>query len=112
MSTRRSPPPARDPKGLYAKARAGMLANFTGIDSPYEAPEEPELHLDTTRLSPEEAAAAIVARLLDDLVQVVADKPRRPARQRATSTITSGSAMVSAMSISAASGNQGQPATQ
>jgi bifunctional enzyme CysN/CysC len=37
----------RDPKGLYAKARAGELRNFTGVDSPYEAPLEPELHLHT-----------------------------------------------------------------
>ena len=46
----------RDPKGLYAKARAGELSNFTGIDSPYEAPESPEIRIDTTSLSPEEAA--------------------------------------------------------
>ena len=39
---------ARDPKGLYAKCRAGRLPNFTGIDSPYEAPESPDLVLDTT----------------------------------------------------------------
>ncbi|TCT18199.1 sulfate adenylyltransferase subunit CysN [Thiobaca trueperi] len=51
---------ARDPKGLYRKARAGMLKNFTGIDSPYEAPEEPEIRIDTTRLSAEEAAEIIV----------------------------------------------------
>ena len=38
----------RDVKGLYAKARAGELANFTGIDSPYEAPETPEIRIDTT----------------------------------------------------------------
>ena len=43
---------ARDPKGLYAKARRGELANFTGIDSPYEAPQAPELRLDTDTLSP------------------------------------------------------------
>ena len=42
----------RDPKGLYAKARRGELANFTGIDSPYEPPENPEVRLDTTTLSP------------------------------------------------------------
>ena len=54
----------RDPKGLYAKARAGELANFTGIDSPYEAPEKPDLHIDTTKMSAEEAADAIVATLL------------------------------------------------
>ena len=39
---------ARDVKGLYRKARAGLIPNFTGIDSPYEAPEHPELHLDAT----------------------------------------------------------------
>ncbi|MEQ1510152.1 MAG: sulfate adenylyltransferase subunit CysN [Sphingopyxis sp.] len=54
----------RDVKGLYKKARAGQLANFTGIDSPYEAPENPELHIDTTKMSAEAAADAIVARLL------------------------------------------------
>ena len=55
---------ARDVKGLYRKARAGQLKNFTGIDSPYEAPEAPELHIDTTKISPEEAADAIVAKLI------------------------------------------------
>jgi bifunctional enzyme CysN/CysC len=55
----------RDVKGLYAKARAGELPNFTGIDSPYEAPEDPELRVDTTRLSAEEAAEKIVEALLE-----------------------------------------------
>jgi bifunctional enzyme CysN/CysC len=54
----------RDVKGLYAKARAGELKNFTGIDSPYEAPESPEIHIDTTKLSSEEAADLIVEELL------------------------------------------------
>ena len=54
----------RDVKGLYKKARAGELANFTGIDSPYEVPENPEIRIDTTRMSPEEAAQTIVERLL------------------------------------------------
>jgi bifunctional enzyme CysN/CysC len=54
----------RDVKGLYAKARAGKLANFTGIDSPYEPPEAPELRLDTTALGPEAAADRVVAALL------------------------------------------------
>ena len=54
---------ARDVKGLYAKARAGELPNFTGIDSPYEPPEKPELWIDTTRMSAEEAADAIIAAL-------------------------------------------------
>jgi len=54
----------RDVKGLYRKARAGQLKNFTGIDSPYEAPLEPELRIDTTSTTAEEAAEAIVQRLL------------------------------------------------
>jgi bifunctional enzyme CysN/CysC len=53
----------RDPKGLYKKARRGELKNFTGIDSPYEAPENPELRLDTTALTPEAAADAVIALL-------------------------------------------------
>ena len=56
---------ARDVKGLYAKARAGELPNFTGIDSPYEPPENPELWIDTTRLSAEAAAELIVDRLME-----------------------------------------------
>jgi bifunctional enzyme CysN/CysC len=54
----------RDVKGLYKKARAGQLKNFTGIDSPYEAPETPEIRIDTTAMSPEEAADLIIDRLL------------------------------------------------
>ncbi len=56
---------ARDPKGLYKKARDGKLANFTGIDSPYEAPLEPELHIKTVELSSEEATERIVQSLKD-----------------------------------------------
>ncbi|TCP34119.1 sulfate adenylyltransferase subunit CysN [Sphingomonas sp. BK235] len=55
---------ARDVKGLYAKARAGQLANFTGIDSPYEPPEAPELRVDTAAEDAEAAAERIVAWLL------------------------------------------------
>ena len=55
---------ARDRKGLYAKARRGELVNFTGIDSPYEPPESPELHLDSSgTVPPEELAAAVVEHL-------------------------------------------------
>jgi len=50
----------RDPKGLYKKARRGELKNFTGIDSPYEPPERPEIHLRTEQLSPEEAAEQVL----------------------------------------------------
>ncbi|RAK51232.1 adenylyl-sulfate kinase, partial [Phenylobacterium deserti] len=53
----------RDVKGLYKKARAGELKNFTGVDSPYEPPENPEIRIDTTQLTPEAAAELIVARL-------------------------------------------------
>ncbi|MDX6525075.1 MAG: bifunctional enzyme CysN/CysC, partial [Gaiellales bacterium] len=54
---------SRDPKGLYRKARRGELKNFTGIDSPYEAPEQPELRIDSGELSAEEAADAVIAAL-------------------------------------------------
>ncbi|MDB5687688.1 MAG: sulfate adenylyltransferase large subunit [Rhizorhabdus sp.] len=54
----------RDVKGLYKKARAGQLKNFTGIDSPYEAPEDPEIRIDTTTMTAEEAAEEIVRRLI------------------------------------------------
>jgi bifunctional enzyme CysN/CysC len=57
---------SRDVKGLYRKARAGELKNFTGIDSPYEAPVNPEIRIDTTEMSAEEAASLIVDCLLGD----------------------------------------------
>ncbi|MEQ8319717.1 MAG: sulfate adenylyltransferase subunit CysN [Rhodospirillales bacterium] len=56
---------SRDPKGLYARARKGEIANFTGISSPYEPPENPELRIDTDALDPDAAAERIV-RLLDN----------------------------------------------
>jgi len=55
---------ARDVKGLYKKARSGELKNFTGVDSPYEPPEDPEIRVDTTTLTAEEAAEEIVRRLI------------------------------------------------
>ena len=55
---------ARDVKGLYRKARAGQLRNFTGIDSPYEAPSAPEIRIDTLSISPERAAELIIEYLL------------------------------------------------
>ena len=53
----------RDAKGLYAKARAGEITNFTGIDSPYEPPEKPDVHIDATAMTAEQAADAIIAAL-------------------------------------------------
>jgi bifunctional enzyme CysN/CysC len=53
----------RDPKGLYKKARRGELKNFTGIDSPYEAPESPEIKIDTTATAPEAAADLVISML-------------------------------------------------
>ena len=54
---------SRDPKGLYKKARAGQISNFTGIDSDYERPENPELVINTAELSLEECARKVVAYL-------------------------------------------------
>ncbi|HEX5046843.1 MAG TPA: bifunctional sulfate adenylyltransferase/adenylylsulfate kinase [Gammaproteobacteria bacterium] len=53
----------RDRKGLYAKARAGILKGFTGIDDPYEVPEKPEMKLDTSELSPDQSAHRILVKL-------------------------------------------------
>ncbi|MFO1338034.1 MAG: sulfate adenylyltransferase subunit CysN [Burkholderiaceae bacterium] len=53
----------RDVKGLYKKARRGEIANFTGITSPYEAPDAPELRIDTTLLNPEQAADAVISKI-------------------------------------------------
>jgi adenylyl-sulfate kinase len=54
---------ARDPKGLYREARAGRLPRFTGIDSPYESPERPELRIDGVRMSPAAGAEAVMSLL-------------------------------------------------
>ncbi|HCY54943.1 MAG TPA: adenylyl-sulfate kinase, partial [Oceanicaulis sp.] len=54
----------RDPKGLYKKAKAGEIRNFTGFDSPYEAPETPELHLRTGEMSADEAAEQVIEQLI------------------------------------------------
>ncbi|MGB6448949.1 MAG: sulfate adenylyltransferase subunit CysN [Xanthobacteraceae bacterium] len=55
----------RDPKGLYAKARAGQLKNFTGVDAPYEPPENPEIHLHTLGRTPEQLTAEVLQALAD-----------------------------------------------
>jgi bifunctional enzyme CysN/CysC len=57
---------SRDVKGLYAKARAGEIKNFTGIDSDYEVPENPEIEIDTSKVSAAEAAEIIVKYLKDN----------------------------------------------
>jgi len=55
----------RDPKGLYQKARAGEIKNFTGIDSPYDVPAHPEIRLDTSRHSVDECVDSLIAYLLE-----------------------------------------------
>ena len=55
----------RDPKGLYAKAKAGQIKNFTGIDAPYEAPEKPEIHLHTLGQTPEQLSEIVLRALAD-----------------------------------------------
>lgn len=56
----------RDPKGMYKKARSGEIKEFTGIDSPYETPENPEIHLQGDHLSPEELADAVIKYLREN----------------------------------------------
>ena len=53
------------PKGLYSKAKAGKIKNFTGVDAPYEGPEAPEVHLQTIGASPDELADRIIKALVD-----------------------------------------------
>jgi len=50
----------RDPKGMYAKARHGEIANFTGVDGSYQAPENPEIRINTTDRTPQESLASIL----------------------------------------------------
>ena len=58
--------PEAAPRRAASKARAGKLVNFTGVDSPYDAPEAPEIRIDTMAMDPEAAADLIVRRLLDE----------------------------------------------
>lgn len=60
----------RDPKGLYAKARAGKLLHMTGIDDPYEPPRRPEIELNGARMTVADSAAAVIAYLLNSRVAV------------------------------------------
>ncbi len=62
----------RDPKGLYKKARAGELKNFTGIDDPYEAPANPELVLDAAKVSPQDGAAILLDYLAKEGISLTA----------------------------------------
>lgn len=55
----------RDPKGLYQRARDGMIKNFTGIDSPYEAPEQPEIHIVNDGIDPEDAVEQVISHLAE-----------------------------------------------
>ena len=57
----------RDVKGLYAKARSGQLTNFTGVDSPYEPPECPDIIIETTEITVEQAADKIIQYLVSEL---------------------------------------------
>ena len=63
----------RDPKGLYRKARAGEIRNFTGIDAPYERPESPEVHLHTAGLRAEQLAEQVTAQLLERIAAPASD---------------------------------------
>jgi len=65
----------RDPKGLYAKAKAGQLKNFTGVDAPYEAPEQPEIHLQTVGKTPAQLAKEILDYLLEHKVIGLSGEP-------------------------------------
>ena len=66
---------SRDRKGLYAKARRGELTNFTGIDSPYEEPDNPEIHIDATGVTTAEESAEAV---IDHLLQIGVLAPPSP----------------------------------
>ncbi|HET9651232.1 MAG TPA: adenylyl-sulfate kinase [Usitatibacter sp.] len=68
---------ARDPKGLYRKARAGQLAAFTGVSAPYECPANPECIIDTSRLTVEESHAQLLQYVLRAFPRVDADELRR-----------------------------------
>jgi sulfate adenylyltransferase len=64
---------ARDRKGLYAKARKGIIPEFTGVSDPYEAPEKPEIRIDTSSMAPMQAAQEILLYLLQENYLSVAD---------------------------------------
>ncbi|MFO7939238.1 MAG: adenylyl-sulfate kinase, partial [Bacteroidales bacterium] len=63
----------RDVKGLYAKARAGVIKNFTGVDAPYEAPEHPDVEIKSDKMTVEQATEA----LLEKIVPKISLKPTK-----------------------------------
>ncbi|NML30813.1 adenylyl-sulfate kinase [Paraburkholderia antibiotica] len=71
---------SRDPKGLYAKARSGEISSFTGVSAPYEAPDAPELRVDTGTLSPAESVAQIFSYLRDHCLETAAQPAVHTAR--------------------------------
>lgn len=71
----------RDPKGLYAKALAGKIRNFSGLDDPYEIPENPDIHIDTTKVSVARAVEYIVTYLVDRKLIQVTRGPRHLSRR-------------------------------
>lgn len=73
----------RDPKGLYAKARQGLVSNLTGVHSPYEVPENPRIRIDTTTSGPTEAAAEIHAVLVEGGVVDPSHDPCRDEKRTA-----------------------------
>ncbi len=75
----------RDPKGLYKKARAGQIKNFTGIDDPYEAPESPEVLVDTNELSVNECAKKILDYLVAN--SIVEDREDKPGMEMEKKTV-------------------------
>lgn len=64
----------RDPKGLYKKAREGVIKEFTGVSAPYEAPEKAEIHLRTDQLSVEESVAKIMEYLIEKGLVTIPEK--------------------------------------
>ena len=72
---------ARDPKGLYAKARAGLIGGFTGIDDPYEPPRNPDVAIDTTVIRPFIAARRVLAKLVSLGYVRQGRSPERPAHE-------------------------------
>ena len=70
---------ARDPKGMYKKARAGKISGFTGVNSPYEAPLAPDMHIDTSAALPVECATQLVSRITSRIAVRQGTKPNESA---------------------------------